>query len=74
MSSVTSAADERKAIRYAIRELYLEAAKYSPSALIVVVILVILLRMDVWIVLISAEMTLPSLLIYNSKAGYITIE
>ncbi|TDI78591.1 MAG: hypothetical protein E2O81_02135 [Betaproteobacteria bacterium] len=74
MSSVTSAADERKAIRYAIRELCLEAAKYSPSSLIVVVILVILLRMDVWIVLISAEMTLPSLLIYNSKAGYITIE
>ncbi len=31
-SSVTSAADEREAIRYAVRELYLEAAKYSPIA------------------------------------------
>jgi hypothetical protein len=31
-SSVTSAADEREAIRYAVRELYFEAAKYSPIA------------------------------------------
>lgn len=46
----------------------------APSSLIVVVILVILLQMDVWIVLITAEMTPPSLLIYNSKAGYSTIE
>jgi hypothetical protein len=31
-SSVTSAADEREAIRYAVHELYFEAAKYSPIA------------------------------------------
>jgi len=73
-SSVTSAADERKAIRYAVRELYLEAVNTVLSPLIVVVILVILQQMDVWIVLITAEITLPSLLICNSKTGYSTIE
>lgn len=31
-ASVTSAADEREALRYAVRELYLEVAKYSPIA------------------------------------------